>query len=305
VLTVADVRGTNPKLWNSWKATLFDELYERVKSALRRGLESPLDREELVADTQTLARVKLDAAGVAPEAVARVWDTLTDTYFLRHSAEEIAWHTAALAARAPGDTRPFVAVAEHPGRGGATVVLVYTHGRHHSFARATAALDQQGLSIQDARITPTADGGSLDSYLVLEDTGLPINDRERQAGIERHLRRALAGRSGQAPTVTRRVPRQVRMFTTATQVNFSADPENGRTLVEVVAGDRPGLLSEIGQVFWDQGLELHGAKIMTVGERAEDVFTLTDEAGRPLEPARRQALADALTLALDARVAAA
>jgi [protein-PII] uridylyltransferase len=305
VLTVADVRGTNPKLWNSWKATLFDELYERVKSALRRGLESPLDREELVANTQTLARVKLDAAGVAPEAVARVWDTLTDTYFLRHSADEIAWHTAALAARAPGDTRPFVAVAEHPGRGGATVVLVYTHGRHHSFARATAALDQQGLSIQDARITPTADGGSLDSYLVLEDTGLPINDRERQAGIERHLRRALAGRSGQAPTVTRRVPRQVRMFTTATQVNFSADPENGRTLVEVVAGDRPGLLSEIGQVFWDQGLELHGAKIMTVGERAEDVFTLTDEAGRPLEPARRQALADALTLALDARVAAA
>ncbi len=305
VLTVADVRGTNPKLWNSWKATLFDELYERVKTALRRGLESPIDREELVAGTQALAREKLDAAGIARDEVERVWNTLTDAYFLRHSAEEIAWHTTALATRAPGDTGPFVAVAEHPGRGGATVVLVHTYGRRHSFARATAALDQQGLSIQDARITPTADGGSLDSYLVLEDTGLPINDRDRMAGIERHLRRALGERSTQAPAVTRRVPRQVRMFTTATQVGFSADPENGRTLVEVVAGDRPGLLSQIGQVFWEQKLELHGAKIMTVGERAEDVFTLTDEAGRPLEPARRQALADALTLALDARVAAA
>jgi [protein-PII] uridylyltransferase len=305
VLTVADVRGTNPKLWNSWKATLFDELYERVKTSLRRGLESPLDREQLVAGAQALAREKLEAAGVGAEAVGRVWHTLTDAYFLRHSAEEIAWHTAALAARAAGDTGPVVAVAEHPGRGGATVVLVHTHGRRHSFARATAALDQQGLSIQDARITPTADGGSLDSYLVLEDTGLPINDRERMAGIERHLRHALAERNTRPPAVTRRVPRQVRMFTTATQVGFSSDPENGRTLVEVVAGDRPGLLSEIGQVFWDQGLELHGAKIMTVGERAEDVFTLTDEAGRPLEPARRQALADALTLALDARVAAA
>ncbi len=124
----------------------------------------------------------------------RVWATLTDAYFLRHSAAEIAWHTARIAARAPGDTSPLVAVAEHPGRGGATVVLVYTHGRRHSFARATAALDQQGLSIQDARITPTADGGSLDAYLVLEDTGQPITDRERMAGIERQLARALAER---------------------------------------------------------------------------------------------------------------
>ena len=305
VLTVADVRGTNPKLWNSWKATLFDELYERVKQALRRGLESPLDREQLIAETQSLARERLAAAGVDADAIERVWSTLTDAYFLRHGAAEIAWHTAGLAAREPGDTSPLIAVAEHPGRGGATVVLVYTHGRHHSFARATAALDQLGVSIQDARITPTADGGSLDNYLVLEDTGLPITDRERMAGIERRLQAALSEKSASAPPVTRRIPRQVRMFTTPTQVSFSADAENGRTLVEVVAGDQPGLLSQIGQVFWDQRVELHGAKIMTVGERAEDVFTVADETGRPLEATRCQALADALTLALDARAAAA
>jgi [protein-PII] uridylyltransferase len=184
-------------------------------------------------------------------------------------------------------------------------VLVCTHGRHHSFARATAALDQQGLSIQDARITPTADGGSLDTYLVLEDTGQPITDRERMAGIERHLRHALSEHNAQAPAVARRVPRQVRMFTTPTQVSFSADADKGRTLVEVVAGDRPGLLSEIGQVFWEQRVDLHGAKIMTVGERAEDVFTIADETGRPLSQLRCQSLADALTLALDARIAAA
>ena len=305
VLTVADVRGTNPKLWNSWKATLFDELYERVKQALRRGLESPLDREQLIAETQSLTRERLAAAGVASESIERVWSTLTDAYFLRHSAAEIAWHTAGLAAREPGDTSPLIAVAEHPGRGGATVVLVYTQGRHHSFARATAALDQLGVSIQDARITPTADGGSLDNYLVLEDTGLAITDRERMTGIERKLHAALSEKRATAPQVTRRIPRQVRMFTTPTQVSFSADPENDRTLVEVVAGDRPGLLSEIGQVFWDQRVELHGAKIMTVGERAEDVFAVADETGRPLEASRCQALADALTLALDARVAAA
>ncbi len=305
VLTVADVRGTNPKLWNTWKATLFDELYERVKQALRRGLESPLDREELIAGTQALAREQLAGSGIDAAAIERVWSALTDAYFLRHSAAEICWHTARLTARERGDAGPLIAVAEHPGRGSATIVLVYTHGRHHSFARATAALDQQGLSIQDARITPTTDGGSLDNYLVLEDTGLPITDRERMAGIERHLAQSLSERSAATPAVTRRVPRQVRMFTTPTQVNFSADPENGRTILEVVAGDRPGLLSEIGKVLWDQKVELHGAKIMTIGERAEDVFTVTDDACRPLEAARCQALADALQRALDARVAAA
>jgi len=124
-------------------------------------------------------------------------------------------------------------------------------------------------------------------------------------GIERHLARSLAERSAATPAVTRRMPRQARMFTTATQVNFSADPDNGRTILEVVAGDRPGLLSEIGKVLWDQQVDLHGAKIMTVGERAEDVFTVTDATGRPLEDARCQALAEALQRALDAREAAA
>jgi len=303
-LTVADVRGTNPKLWNSWKASLFDEFYERVKQALRRGLENPIDREQLVAETQSQARELLAVRGIDSVGVDRIWSVHTDAYFLRHSAAEIAWHTEQLAARDPGDTSPLVAVAEHPGRGGATVVLVHTHGRRHSFARATAALDQMGLSIQDARITPATDGASLDSYLVLEDTGKPITDRQRMTGIERQLAKALSERNAATPAVTRRMPRQARMFMTPTLVTFSDDAKNGRTILEVVAGDRPGLLSEIGKLLWDQRVELHGAKIMTVGERAEDVFYVTDEFSRPLEEARRAALADALQRALDARDAA-
>jgi len=304
-LTVADVRGTNPKLWNSWKATLFDEFYERVKQALRRGLENPIDREQLLAETRAQARERLEAAGIGTGSIDGVWSALTDTYFLRHSAAEIAWHTERLAARDPADTGPLVAVAADPGRGGATVVLVHTRGRRHSFARATAALDQMGLSIQDARITPTTDGASLDSYLVLEDTGMPITDRQRMSGIERLLTQALSERNAATPPVTRRIPRQVRVFATPTQVTFSDDSANARTILEVVAADRPGLLSEIGKVLWDQRVELHGAKIMTVGERAEDVFYVTDESTRPLDEARRATLAEALQAALGARDAAA
>jgi len=305
VLTVADVRGTNPKLWNSWKASLFDNFYERVKQALRRGLESPIDQDELIAATQSQARELLAEARVGVADVERVWAQLTEAYFLRHDPQEIAWHTALLAARDVEDRSALVASAAEPARGGATAILVYTYRRRHSFARATAALDQVGLNIVDARITPTQDGASLDTYYVLEENGRPINDPERLAHIEATLRRVVSEREAPAPTVTRRAPRQVRMFSTATQVAFSDDEARRWTILELVAADRPGLLSEIGKVLWDEAVDLHGAKIMTVGERAEDVFYVTDEQGRPLDAGRQERLSEALVRALDRRVAAA
>ena len=184
VLTVADVRGTNPKLWNSWKATLFDELYERVKRRCAAGSRSPLDREQLMAGTQAHAREQLDAAGVDAAADRRASGTRSPTTIsCATPRDEIAWHTRALAdARRPATRAPLVAVAEHPGRGGATVVLVHTTDASTASRARPRRSTSMGLSIQDARITPTADGGSLDSYLVLEDTGLPITDRERMAG---------------------------------------------------------------------------------------------------------------------------
>src|SRR6201999_4388403 len=94
VLTVADVRGTNPKLWNAWKARLFEEFYERTKQALRRGLETPIDQEELIRETQAQVRERIPE--VPEELVNAVWSQWTDTYFLRFSPEEIAWHTTLL-----------------------------------------------------------------------------------------------------------------------------------------------------------------------------------------------------------------
>src|SRR6188508_2330629 len=152
VLTVADVRGTNPKLWNNWKASLFSEFYERTKQALRRGLESPIDKDELMAETQTRSRELLTRAGVAQDKVQDIWQRLTDAYFMRHVPEEIAWHTRLLAEREPGETASLVSVQQQSGRGG-TAITTFTPQTQHSFARTTAVLDQLGLNIVDARIT--------------------------------------------------------------------------------------------------------------------------------------------------------
>jgi [protein-PII] uridylyltransferase len=305
VLTVADVRGTNPKLWNSWKASLFDDFYELVKQALRRGLESPIDREVLIASTQSAARELLAGSQVSADRIGQVWADLDDDYFLRHDPQEVAWHTELLARRQPEDHSVLVAARGGPQRGGATAVLVHTYRRRHSFARATAALDQMGLTIMDARITPTREGSSLDSYYVLEGSGAPVSDPERLTLIETTLRRVVSDRELSPQAVTRRVARQLKVFTTRTGVSFSRDSSGRWTILELVSADRPGLLSEIGKVLWQQGLNLLGAKIMTVGERAEDVFYLTDGDGSLLTPERQQVVTDALIAALDRRGAAA
>jgi len=301
VLTVADVRGTNPKLWNAWKARLFEQFYERTKRALRRGLETPVDQEELIRETQEQARAKMPE--VPAEQVARVWSQWTEAYFLRYTPEEIAWQTALLAYRHPHDDAPLVAIRQLTDRGG-TAVLTYAPRRLRSFARTTAVLDQMGLNVVDARLITSANGFSLETYVVLEDNGAVIADASRIREIEQGLWRNLQQPEDAPATVTRRAPRQVRMFSTPTQVNFSVDSRNGRTILELIAADRPGLLSEVGKVFRTERVAINGAKIMTVGERAEDVFYITDAEGRLLQEEACQRLQESLVRALDRRDAA-
>ena len=303
LLTVADVRGTNPKLWNSWRSSLFHDFYERTKRALRRGLEAPVDKEELVAETRSAASELLAREGVGPEQATSVWSRLSDDYFLRHTPAEIAWHTRLIAEREPGDTSPLVAVRETPERGGNAVLTFMPH-RQQNFSRTTALLDQMGLNILDARITPLDGGLSLDTYLVLEDNGAPVSDRHRAHEIEQQLWRILQSDDAKWPVVTRRAPRQVRMFSTPTQITFTEDPVRQRTVLELIAGDRPGLLSEIGKVLLAERVDVVTARIMTIGERAEDVFYITDELGRQLSEETRLRLEEQLHTSLDLRDAA-
>ncbi len=303
VLTCADIRGTNPKLWNSWKASLLHEFYGRVKRALRRGLESPIDQEELVRETQGAARQLLAEHGVAEADIDRAWGRFSAPYFLRHTPDEVAWHTRLLAEREPSSDAPLVALEPKSVRG-ITAVLTFAPHLRHGFARTTAVLDQLGLTIVDARITPTDDGFSLDLYHVLEDDGAPIADPDRLEEIEDALWRSLQRPDAPLPAVSRRAPRQVRMFNTPTQIALSVDERNHRSVLELTAGDRPGLLCDVGNVLKEERVELHGAKIMTVGERAEDVFYVTDFDLKPLGEAAAQRLKERLTEALDRREAA-
>jgi [protein-PII] uridylyltransferase len=281
VLTVADVRGTNPKLWNSWKATLFRDLYELTGRALRLGLENPIDREQLIEETQAAARKLLEATGTSGDAIDRVWHLFTEEYFLRYRSEEIAWHTEILADSDTESEYGLLDVRKQP-HGDGIEAMLYTPRSKRTFAHATALLAELGMTIVDARIVPIANGFSLDTYIFMELDHRTEIDEARLNKIRRTLTRILTTDDKRALRVTRRAPRQVRMFATKTVVNFDTDVANNRTVMELAAGDRPGLLSTVGQTFIEFDTNIETAKIMTIGERAEDVFYVVDDANKPL-----------------------
>ncbi len=281
VLTVADVKGTNPKLWNSWKATLFRDLYELTSRALRRGTENPIDRELLIGETQAQARDRLERSGFDPSEVDRIWQILTEDYFLRYRGEEIAWHTRVLGG-AELDAAAGLVDLRRQTDGDGIEALLYTPRRKRTFAHATAVLDELGMTIVDVRIVPLANDFSLDTYVFMELDQRTEIDAARLEKIRRTLTRILSTGDDQVSAVTRPVPRQVRMFTTRTDINFDRDVANERTIMELVAADRPGLLSIVGRLFIEFDIDIETAKILTIGERAEDVFYIVDRHGRAL-----------------------
>jgi len=294
------VRGTNPELWNSWKATLFRDLYELTLRALRRGDEKPIDREFLIEETQTASKKMLSDSGVSDQQVSDVWAMLNEDYFLRCRAEEIAWHTEVLADSDPHAENGLVEVRKQPA-GDGLEVLLYTPREKRTFAHVTGVLDQLGLTIVDARILPISSDYSMDTYIVMELDPRIDTDEGRLAKIRRSVARVLSTADDNAVRVTRALSRQARQFSTKPSVHFTEDPAHRRTVMELVASDRPGLLSTVGQVFIEQRIDIETAKILTVGERAEDVFYIFDDSGTPLDAEAQEALRERLIQRLETK----
>ena len=297
VLTVADVRGTNPSLWNSWKDSLFRELYLATLRTLRHGFANPIVQEELVNDRRTAARNLLFESNLDEEQWQPIWEDFSHEYFLRYKPPEIAWHTQILAERS-SPARILVATNSEISDAN-TLVTVYAPKDLYSFARSTAVLDQLGLDIVHARIVPTASDQSIDTFTILGPDGEPVRDDRIIEQIKARILQALEDSDVEEVVVNRRVPRIAKAFNVPVAIDFSRDAKNERTVVEIIAGDRPGLLSRIGAAFERQGVVIQAAKITTIGERAEDVFFITTEEAHPLTDSQCESLSDALNIALE------
>ncbi len=279
LLTCADIRATNPKLWNSWRESLLMELYQGTARTLERGLGNPIRPEELVHECQQRALARLAQLGLEREDVAPLWARFDEDYFLRHSPDELAWHAPAIRTATDG-ALPVVLVREIPDRG--TTLFLYTRDEPYLFGRTTGVLARLGLNILDARINTTPDGYTLDSYVFI-DSETVTDRRLRHQHIVDAVRQALSAHTPPSIEISRRPSRQMRHFNTPTTVYFAKDENAERTVLELITADRPGLLSLVGRVFAELGVVLEAAKIGTIGERAEDIFFVTDDQGRELD----------------------
>jgi [protein-PII] uridylyltransferase len=299
-MTVADINATNPKLWNSWRASLLRQLYLESRRALRVRVENYIEKQDWIDESKENAIRLLEDKGYDADEVIDCWDSPDEDYFLRETPADISWHTEAIAAQ-HDKSRPLVLIKDTTARQyeGATQIFVHTHSYPQLFAIIASTFEQLHLSIQDARIFKTASGYSMDTYIVLDANGHAIaHDAVRTREIQAILCKAIIDRHAPKPTWEKRVPRQLKHFHYPSEVKVSSD--DSKTIVEVVCPDRPGLLALIGRIFLDLDLQLQNAKICTLGERVEDVFFVTDQQGQALaDPALEQALRTQLCAKLD------
>ena len=302
-LTVADINATNDSLWNGWRASLMRQLYSETKRALRRGLENPVDKSEWVKETRDTAKKILLSQNQSNKKIEYLWKNYNDEYFLRENPSDIAWHSEAILKQGKNPS-PLVLCKETSARQfeGASQIFIYTEDHANLFAAIVCGLDQLNLNVVDARIMTAASHCSLNTFIVLEQDGTPIgNNFSRTQEITTYLNTILAT-PGSFPDLVRRVPpRTHKEFNFKTEVNINNAIDSPFTCVEVTTLDVPGVLAKIGRVFFEAKLLVHNAKINNLGERAEDIFFISDDNLQPLtDPSQCNKLTQNIKNSLDA-----
>ena len=283
LLTVSDIRATSSSVWNSWKGSLLRELYSATEAAFRRGLENPIVQSERIVDYQREARKELIKKEISEQNIDILWDNFGDEYFSRYSPREIIWHTQNILMREnSSSSTPLILFRERP-KGEGTEIFIHTKDNTNLFTVITTLIEQMNLTVMDARIFTSKDNYTLDTFLVLEADGSQLTDAERITELKEKLTHHITQPETSTPDIVKHIPRAAKHFKFPTHVIFEENEIQQQTMMKVTAYDRPGLLSEIGSAMHQCKVILHKAKIATYGEKAEDIFFITDKTGKQIK----------------------
>ncbi|MFZ9036647.1 MAG: [protein-PII] uridylyltransferase [Gammaproteobacteria bacterium] len=302
LLTVADIRSTNPKLWNNWKDALLKQLYNATKTVIRRGIDQTPDIDEIIQENRDAAFEEMADLPFSAEQINSVCDSVPGDYFLRHHPLEIKWHVNTILSH-PQESR-LVSIRQSPNTNN-TKVFVYGDEVVHAFSQVTGTLGSLGLSILNAEIFTTRDKKIMDTFIIQDHNGQAVTDPDIIRRIEQRLLKALQSDSIYKGQSHARKPRQLKAFDHPTVVQFEQDYLNGRTVMEISALDMPGLLSVIANVIAEMDIDITHAKISTLGEKIDDIFYLTTPDGQAItDQSMLERLEKKLVASLEARKAA-
>jgi len=272
LLTVADVRGTSPKVWNAWKAKLLEDLFRAARRVLT-GDALPLDAA--IAEKQAEAGRLLRLYALSDNVQERFWRQLDTSYFLRHDAQDIAWQTRNLHYRVEAGVPVVKARLAPIGEG--LQVMVYTPDRAGLFARICGYFDRSGFNIVEAKVYTTRHGYALDTFLVM-GLGPGAHYRDMLLQIEKELADELQAEGPLPPPRGGRLSRRARHFPVSPVVDLRPDERGTYQVLSLVASDRPGLLYSVARTLAQHSVSVQTAKVITLGDRAEDVFLVSGEA---------------------------
>ena len=268
LLTVADIRGTSPKVWNAWKAKLLEDLYRMTRRQLAGETQTP----DATFDVRRAEAIRLlNLRAISPERYQAFWERLGISYFLRTDPADLAWHARVLGAAQDAEG-PIVRSRLAP-IGEGFQVVVYTQDQADLFARICGYFDSRNLSVLDAQIHTTPDGHALDSFLVVSP-GRDQSYRDILNLVETELRERLDSERPLPAPVRGRLSRRSRYFPVTPTVDLRPDERGRRHLLSITANDRTGLLYSVARVLGKHHISLHSARIMTLGERVEDVLVV-------------------------------
>jgi [protein-PII] uridylyltransferase len=271
LLTVADIRGTSPKVWNAWKAKLLEDLFHLTQARLS-GRAGPRRLDDSLEARRTEATRQLRLYAVPENAERGLWSKLDSVYFQRHSADEIAWHARQLYFRVDGQEPVVKARLSRAGVG--LQVMIYLPDQKALFARTCGFFGRARLSILEAKIYTTRHGYALDSFTVHDPASPNAAYREAISYVEFELKRTLAEQAPLEAPPAGRVSRHLRHFPLSPEVRLFPDDKGTHYILEIVAGDRPGLLARVASTLASADINVASARINTLGERAEDVFLI-------------------------------
>lgn len=269
LLTVADIRGTSPNVWNAWKGKLLEDLFYATMRTL--GGRAP-DPAAEVETRKRLAMVELALHAEPPEFYKELWEQFDVGYFMRHTANDIAWHTKQLARHVNTDKAIVRARRSTVGEG--LQVLVYAKDQPDIFARICSYFDQSDFSILDARIYTTRHGYALDTFQVVTSM-LPEHYQELTSMVEVELHRAISETGPLPPSSRGRVSRRVKSFPVSPRITLRPDEKAQRWLLNIMASDRVGLLYSVARILAQHKVNVQLAKIATLGERVDDTFLIS------------------------------
>ena len=274
LLTVCDVRATNPTLWNSWKKRLFDDLYLLTKKALREGLEEPIDKEELIREKISLTKNELNNHEF--QNVENFLSYFDDDYFIKFNMNEILKQSLVMINRnIPNKAQDIIDISAIDNED-YFYAFVFTQIDNESFYKITSIFEQEGVSVRDAKVVRVNEEYCIYSFYFDHMRTMKDEINQKNETINKCINKAMASDSFSAQSGSQILSRRLRSFDKKVDISFSEDLIHNRTVMEITCIDRPGLLSNISKIFKEESIWIQSAKIATIGEKADDIFYLNN-----------------------------